>query len=63
MQDNFIIRNHDDYLRAHITVLRRNPQESRPETRPDHVTKSNPHKRPGLNRGRKTAKLTSVRIR
>jgi hypothetical protein len=27
MQDSFIIRNHDDYLRAHITVLRRSPQK------------------------------------
>lgn len=27
MQNNFIIRNHEDYLRAHITVLRRNPQK------------------------------------
>jgi hypothetical protein len=27
MQDSFIIRNHEDYLRAHITVLRRSPQK------------------------------------
>jgi hypothetical protein len=63
MQNNFIIRNHEDYLRAHVTVLRRNPEELGSETQPDHVTKSNRHKRPGLNRGRKTPKLTSFPIR
>jgi hypothetical protein len=43
MQDSFIIRNHDDYLRAHITVLRRSPQklelvvisEKQPDTKGD----------------------------
>jgi len=28
MHKTFIIRNQEDYLRAHITVLRRNPQKS-----------------------------------
>jgi hypothetical protein len=59
MQDGFIIRNHEDYLRAHITVLRRSPQklklvvisEKQPGTKDDRC-----QQRPQVNGGGKPVK-------
>lgn len=59
MQKNFIIRNQEDYLRAHITVLRRSPRKFESETQRDNVTKSDPHKRTAVNGSRKPAKPLS----
>jgi hypothetical protein len=64
MQNNFIIRNHEDYLRAHITVLRRNPQKTGSatgsKTQPD--TKSTRCKSSRANGSRQAAKLMSFPI-
>lgn len=48
MQNNFIIRKHDDYLRAHITVLQPNSPKLQSEPPSTDITKNNPHKRPGV---------------
>jgi hypothetical protein len=62
MQNNFIIRNQDDYLRAHITVLQPNRQKLEAEPQRDDVEKR-ARKRQALNGGRQPANLTLIPIR
>jgi hypothetical protein len=59
---NVCIRNQDDYLRAHITVLRQDPQKSGAKAQLGNVTKSDSRRHLAVHEVRKPAKVTAIRI-
>jgi hypothetical protein len=63
MQHNFIIRNHEDYLRVHITVLHHNPRGLVPETPPDKAAQTKSRKGAKQKESGQPAKLKLIPIR